>query len=350
MPKIIARIKIFIYRLSFNSTILSVIRFLSKPLAVPVFYQHDVAQQKLPHKKPLYVIVSVDTESGFVTSNEERLWQVNNPDLFQGFYYGIPNWMNLLEKHGVKGNFMLSTQCFSAKGKEKTFIEKGLNRLLETNHEIGYHLHPKSDRSLERILGKKLEYTSSKFYTVTEIDEMLKAARYLLQDGLGKQINKKVLSFRWGNYGLYQHAFQVLEKNGFTIDSSACPGKSGHKSDDKIFDWSQYRSHLPKLLQETRVLEIPVTTFDFLNHTLIANPLYHPWLDIVFDKYLLLNERLNAPFFFVLLSHSSEATYKNGDSTKIISVMDAFLHRVRRMENVSIVTFQEAYKIFYKNE
>ena len=350
MHKILAGIKIFIYRFTFNSTILSVIKFLSKPLTAPKIYQCDVSPGKLQSKKPLYIIVSVDTESGFVTSSEERLWQVNNPDLFQGFYYGIRNWINLLEKHGVKGNFMLSTQCFSAKGKEKTLVEKKLKSLLESNHEIGYHLHPRSDHSLEKILGKKLEYTSSKFYTATEIDDMLKAARYLLQDKLGKQTNKEILSFRWGNYGLYQHAYRVLEKNGFTIDSSACPGKSGHISDDKIFDWSKYHSNLPKLLKGTRVLEVPVTIFDFFNHTLVANPLYHPWLDIVFDKYLLLNEHLNAPFFFVLLSHSSEATYKNGGSTKIISVMDAFLNRVRRMENVSVITFQEAYKIFYKNE
>lgn len=347
MHKITEKIKIFIYKLTFNQIILFVIKLLSKPLVTPLFHQSNTKYSKLQYNKPFYVLITIDTESGFITPNEERLWQVTNPNLFQGFYNGINNWTNLLSKHNVKGNFMLSTQCFSAKGREKTFIEKRLSSLIESNHEIGYHLHPRSDRSLEEILGKTLAYTSSKFYTAPEIDEMLKAARHLLQDTLGKQVNKKILSFRWGNYGLYQHAFRILEKNGFTIDSSACPGLAGHMSDDKIFDWSKYRTYLPKLLTGTKVLEVPVTTYNFMNQTLIANPLYHPWLDIVFDKYLSLNERINAPLFFVLLSHSSEATYKNGNPTKIMTVMDTFLNRVRSMENVSFITFQQAYKLFY---
>jgi hypothetical protein len=301
-------------------------------------------------KRPFYIILTIDTESGYVTNNEERLWQVNYPQLYQGFYYGIKNWLDLLNKHKIRANFMLSGQCFSAKGREKKLIDQQLSNLLQQNHELGYHLHPRSDQSLQQVLGKKLQYTSSKFYSKLEIDKMLKAARYLLEKNLSTKINKQIISFRWGNYGLYQHAFSLLENSGFIIDSSACSGKKGHELDDKVFDWSKIKTPFPFYLKNSQTLEIPVTTFSFLNKILVVNPIYHNWLEQIFIKYWFLNNKINNQFFFVILSHSSEGTHKNGEPTRTVFAADQFIKKVKKYENVRFITFKEAYEIYHREK
>lgn len=296
--------------------------------------------------KPFYIIISIDTESGYTTKSEDRLWQVNNPKLFQGFYYGIKNWLELLDRYKIKGNFMISSQCFDSKGNTKRLIIQQLSDISKKQHEIGYHLHPKSDLALENQLNRRLNYTSSKFYNEKQIDEFLKSARTLLRKNLGEKINREIISFRWGNYGLYNHALKALDKNGFLVDSSACPQMSGHERDDKIFSWKNIKDPFPFYFQNSKILEIPITTFYFLNRVVETNPIFYKLLNIVFYKYWKLNNMVKKPFFFTIVSHSSEATYKDGKKTKMLLSMESFINYTKRFENVRFITYQEAYNIF----
>ena len=343
---LLAKIKLFAYKFSFNKLVTILFKLTSSLLVKPVLTPQNKLLKKSGKNKPFYIVLTVDAESGYVESNEKRLWQVNHPDLYQGFYFGINNWLDLLNRQKVKASFMLSSQCFSATGKERKFINQQLSKIITGNHELGYHLHPRSDQSLEKILGEKLKFTSAKFYSVREIDNLLKAARYLLNKNLGEKINQQVISFRWGNFGLYKHALDLLTKNGFLIDSSVCPAKKGHQFDDKIFDWSKITHPFPYISQDG-LLEIPVTTFKIFNKVLLVDPLNHLFLEQAFLKYWQLNNASKQPFFFVMLSHTSEGTDKIGRPTKVIQTMQNFIKKVKQFDNVEFITLKQAYEIYH---
>lgn len=342
-----SKIWLFLYRASFFRPFSKVGELASKPLVKPIFLNHSRMTNRM---KPFYIIITIDSEAGYVDDTEQRLWQLNYPNLFQGFYFGIRNWLSLLDRYRIKASFLLSTQCFSAKKKEKSLIEKQIYNLILNNHELGYHLHPRSDRSLERILGEKLKFTSSKFYSPQKIDKILQAARRLFQGYLGKKVNQQIKSFRWGNFGLFEHAIKPLENNGFLIDSSVCPKLTKHQNDDMICDWSKISQPFPFIFKKSRILEIPVTTFTFLNKVLVVEPIYHIWLYHIFNSYRVLSSNNEKPFFFVIHSHSSESTYKNGNPTKIITVMANFIEKMKKITNVSFITLSDAYKIINRYE
>jgi hypothetical protein len=338
------KFSLILYNLSFFSPVSFFIEKLSQKFVTPII--DFKANYKNNNKRPFYIIISIDTEAGYVKDNGERLWQVNNPQLFEGYYFGIRNWIHLLQKYQIKANFMLSSQCFSSKGVEKKLINKQIGNIFQFKHELGYHLHPRSDFALENKTGKKFIYTSSKFYSEEEVGAMLSSVRKILKENLGEEKSKQVSSFRWGNYGLFEHAIKPLGENGFIVDSSACPDKIGHQQDDKIFSWKKIRKPYPFYFKNSKVLEFPITTFYLLKNTLIANPIYHKMLNVVFYKYWQLNNQIKKPFFFVIVSHSSEATYKNGDATKVISSMNSFINYVTKFNNVRFITYKEAYGIY----
>src|SRR3989344_5741017 len=108
-------LKLFLYRASFWPPFSLIVKWLSKPFVTTLIPIKNGGGKK--KKKPFYIVLTIDTESGYVESNEKRLWQVDHPDLYQGFYFGIKNWLDLLNRHKAKASFMLSSQCFSAAGK-----------------------------------------------------------------------------------------------------------------------------------------------------------------------------------------------------------------------------------------
>lgn len=344
IDKLLSKLKLFIYRSSFLKPFSTVEEIISKPLVRPII---SSAKGTNKAKNPFFVILTIDSEAGYVAEDEQRLWQVNHPNLFQGFYFGIRNWLNLLNSNNIRATFLMSTQCFSARNKENSLIKQQINRLLESNHELGCHLHPRSDYSLEKILEEKLKSNSSKFYSSQKIDIILQATRRLFKENLDQEINRQIKSFRWGNFGLFPQAIKPLEKNGFLIDSSVCPKLIKHQNDDMFCDWSKIKDPFPFIFKKSSILEIPVTTFTFLSQVFTVNPIYHNWFNQIFTDYWLLNNNLKRPFFFVIHSHSSEATYKNGNPTKIIFTMKNIVEKIKKMDNVSFITLKEAYEIYH---
>jgi len=304
---------------------------------------------KIKHKKFL-ISITIDTESGYVKKNNERVWQKENPKAYIGYYKGIENWRNLLNRYNAKATFFLSTNCFSAKNSELNKINNQLKSLLKENHEIGLHLHPDSDLALQKELNKEFEYTSSKFYNKKEINKLISTSRKIIKNNL--KINPT--SFRWGNWALNTDAAKALQENGFKVDSSATPGIKGHLKDGMHFDWSKTDEHyLWKLslnnyqdtkTQNSKILEIPIATFNFMGKTLRADPVYSELLKAAFNYYYKNADRSKKPFVFVVISHSIEATHEDGSITQVIKDTEEFIKHCKKFKEVEFVTVDEAYK------
>ena len=299
-------------------------------------------------KKPFIVCITIDTESGYVEKNDHRVWQRDEPQAYIGFYKGIENWRRILGKYDAKATFFLSTNCFSAEGKEHEMISEQLKHLIKEKHEIGFHLHPDSDLAIQKSLGKKFNATSAKFYDEKEISLLLNTGKNLIKETIG--VNP--VSFRWGNWALSTNAVIALQQNRFKIESSATPGIKGHQNDAMSYDWSKVACHYPWKLstsdyqdtkkQNSEILEMPIATFNFFGLNLRADPANSILLQMCFDCYYENAERSKKPFIFVVISHSIEATHKDGSKTKVIDLMKDFLSYVSKFKDVKFLTLQEA--------
>jgi hypothetical protein len=179
---------------------------------------------------------------------------------------------------------------------------------------------------------------------------MLSGSKDLIENNLGKNIKNKILSFRWGNWGLNTTAVKALNDSGFKIDSSAMPGIKGHLKDVMYYDWSKVNHHYPWKLSldnyqsvkegNSNVLELPIATFNFFGFKLKADPVYSQLLINAF-KYYYKNVNRNKPFIFVIISHSSEGTYKTGKVTEVIKQMECFIRHIKKYKDIRFVTLKE---------
>ena len=310
---------------------------------------------KKEKKRPFLVVVTVDTESGYVDKNERRVWQKEEPEAFQGYYFGIRNLLSVFDKHKIKSTFFLSTQCFSAKNREKGLIRNQLNSILKNKHELGLHLHPDSDLALQKKLGRKFNATSAFFYNYEEKLRILKAAKELIKENLGKNAEKNLISFRWGNWALDSGGVKALNKLGFKIDSSATPGIKGHLNDTMKYDWSRVKRHYPWKLsirdyQETghnnsSIMEMPIATFDFFGTELRADPVNSILLNKAFEEYYSKADRSEKPFPFVVITHSSEATTREGDETAALKDLEGFIKFAKKYKDVRFVSLKDAHRL-----
>ncbi|MBU90162.1 hypothetical protein CMO94_01365 [Candidatus Woesearchaeota archaeon] len=329
-----------------------VLRFLSMGVRVRNLRRYD--KNNFSKKYPFFIVITTDTESGYVEKSQRRVWQMENPEAFQGYYYGIRNLMKIFDKHNIKTTFFLSTRCFSAKGKDYKQIKKELNNVIKKGHEIGLHLHADSDFSIQKKLSKKFDATSAFFYNYKEKLRIIKAGKELIKENLGKNTYKNLISFRWGNWALDSEGAKALNKLGFKIDSSAVPGIKGHTNDTMKHDWSKVNRHYPWRLSisnyqttnhnNSNIVEIPIATFDFFGSKMRADPIYSVLLNKAFVKYYKKADRSEKPFIFVVMTHSSEATYRGGDSTLAVKDLDKFISIVKKHNDVEFVTLNEAYK------
>lgn len=346
------RIKLFLYRFFSTHIGMMFLRLLSLGIKVKNLGKDKKAKNQ--KKCPFLVAITVDTESGYVDRNERRIWQKEYPEAFKGYYYGIRNLIGVFDKHKVKATFFLSTQCFSSKGKEYRQIKKEIDGLAKKGHEIGLHLHPDSDLAIQKRLSKKLDATSAFFYNYREKLKIIKTAKQIVKEHLGNNVAKNLLSFRWGNWALDNEGVKALQEAGFKIDSSATPGIKGHLNDTMRHDWSKVNRHYPWKLSMTdyqatnhnnsKIMEIPIATFDLFGLKLRADPVYSSLLLNAFDYYYKHADRLKRPFIFVIITHSPEATYQDGKSTKALKTIDSFIRHTKSFKDAEFATMAECYK------
>lgn len=292
--------------------------------AYPIIKVHSNKKQNQKSNKT--VSLTIDCESGYLKNNNGRVWMFKDPFAFQGYYQGMKNLLSILEKNKIKATFFISTQCFYAEGEERSKIIDILNKIYKKKHEIALHLHPKEDFELQRKLGKKLNFSGARFYSPEEIDSMIKKSLELIEENLGKDIADSIKSFRFGNFAADIRTFEVLEKNGFVVDSSACPGCSGHKGDDREYAWN----FLEEDMGRTHLTEIPITTFWFFGWRR-ADPSIGSLTNMAFKKYP------QSAFPFVVITHSSECTHENGVPTYVANNLNNFILAAKK-ENAKFVT------------
>lgn len=259
------------------------------------------------------VVLTIDCESGFLENNKRRRWMFEDPEAFQGYYFGIRNILNLLDKYGIKATFFLSTQCFASNDDKVILI---LNRITKEGHELGIHLHPKEDRVLKNACKINFNHTGAQYYEKGVVGLMITKSVEIIKKYLGSNVADSICSLRWANFALDLKKTKIISKY-IRIDSSICPGCSGHNNDDRKFNWSNYKkNYIHKI---GNLVEVPISTFNFLGWRQ-ANPSLGALTEVAFNKY---NEKKISPF--VLLTHSSECTNKHGVATYILANLERFI-------------------------
>lgn len=314
-----------------------------------IFLKVPNLKESKDKKQPFHIAVTVDTEPGYIKKNLTRAWMSTSD--FQGYYSGIKILRELASKYKAKLTFLLCTHCFTAKDENYNRTIAQLKRSYKAGHEIGLHLHPRRDLALQNEMKQQLKHTASKFYSEETIIKMLNTQRELIKKHLGENIESSIVSFRWGNWALHKNAAISLEKTNFKIDTSAVPGLKGHTREDRIYDWTAFKTHHPWFLsykeEKHKVLEIPIATFKFLRINFRADPFLNNSLLInCFKHYYNNADRSAKPFFFVVITHSSEAIYANGKKSYVADNLEQFFNYCNKYKDVKFVTLKEAYNKF----
>lgn len=288
-------------------------------------------------KPTLYIMWTIDVEGGYVKNNRERVWMRNDSKASQGFIQGFSLWQKLFRQYHIPATFFISTQGFFLK---PNAFKKLILQALTRSHEIGYHLHLAEDKILQHVLQFNEYKNSSVFYTTKQIIDVLKAIRIVLKKYLGNHINKNIVSFRWGNWGILSSSvFPLLKKCGFTIDSSALPGKKGHVKDDRIFNWSTYHS---KSFSQyiCGVREFPITTYAVFHVVLSADPTYGNLLNKFIQNQLSEVKKDQQSRAIVLISHSSEIVSQNNRKSYLYALVEDICSTLIH-KNIIYLTMQE---------
>jgi peptidoglycan/xylan/chitin deacetylase (PgdA/CDA1 family) len=331
-----------LYRATANAPSQAALRWLARAISVP-----NLAPATRAPRHPFLVAVTIDTEGGYVESDERRRWQGELPDAFQGYVEGVRNVRRVLDDAGVRATFLVSTHGLGAPDAVRGEIVAELSRARDAGHEIGLHLHPTSDRALRRRVGASVAVEGGGFDDAAKI-RLVRAATAMIDEAIGVT----PVSFRWGNWGLDAGGVRALEACAFLVDSSAIPGCGDtRRPRDPRFDWRRARSHAPWRLDrrdhqstigDGSVVEIPIATCRWHGRYWRADPLFAPLLDAMLAHYYEHAPRDRAPFPFVLMTHSSEATTRDGHATRALRDLASFVRAAKRYADVEFVTLREA--------
>jgi hypothetical protein len=114
--------KLLLYKLSTTSFGRATLKLLSFGVSIPYApskkQTRNLSKKYTKDFKPFHVIITIDTEGGYVEQSERRVWQKESPTAYLGYHGGIRNIRTVLQKHGIKATFFLNTHCFSAKLKK----------------------------------------------------------------------------------------------------------------------------------------------------------------------------------------------------------------------------------------
>ncbi len=300
-----------------------------------------------PPRHPFQVVVSIDAEAGYLRPDLSCAWSDVAPRALQGFTHGLPVLHGIARETGVPLSCLLSTQCFISPRGEGKIVPGILEGLLGDGHELGLHLHPRTDEVVHRALGRGPGPASAHFYDRNRQVEMIDAARGILRSHMGADVEGKLRSFRWGNWALGPESARALEETGFEIDSTALPGLSGNLDHDRKLDWSRPPSRYPFNLSrgayqdsetgDSRTLELPVPTFSFMRSGL-ADPCWGALLASVMAYYHRNADRSRAPFVFVVCTHSCEMVYEDGSPTPYAKNLRDFIEFASTYDDVCFET------------
>ncbi|HVH41387.1 MAG TPA: polysaccharide deacetylase family protein [Labilithrix sp.] len=280
-------------------------------------------------RHPLHLVLTIDTEGGYVEPDERRVWQGRAPLSFQGYVDGVKNLLDVLEQHRAKATFLVSPHGLSATGPTRLAVERVLARIVTDGHEVGLHLHPTSDRAISAELGRRFDVPTARELAEPDRLALLTTGKRLLEQNTGVEIT----SFRWGNWALDPASARTVAEAGFRIDSSAVPRLRDRAS---RFDWSGSGERTPWTIAPG-LLEVPIATYRLGPTWLRADPLYGPLLHRALELYRARAPRDAAPFPFVVMTHSTEATYRDGSPTRALADLERFLEHALAFDDVRAI-------------
>ncbi|MDB4944780.1 MAG: polysaccharide deacetylase [Labilithrix sp.] len=286
------------------------------------------------------LVVTVDTEGGHVERSEQRVWQGRAPGAFQGYLAGVRHLGTALAAHDAPATFLVAPHGLTARGAVLADVERTLRALPAAGHEVGLHLHPSSDRALAARTGTSWTSGRACDLSVPDLERLVRAGRALLEE-LYAGTGAALTSFRWGNWALDERAPAVLASAGFTVDSSAVPGlRDARQKHAPRFDWSGERRLDPWTIAEG-VLEVPIAMFRVLGRLLRADPLHGSLVAHALRRYARFASA-GRPAVFVVMTHSTDATYEDGSPTPVVRALGELLAFAREEPGIEIVTLREA--------
>jgi hypothetical protein len=290
----------------------------------------NVSKESLPRGN-FYILITIDTELGFVKKDHSRYFNINDPETFKGYNFGIKNFRNLANKQGLKFTYFLLTHSLHKNNPYLQECKSQITKLIDESNELGLHLHPDMDSVIQENLNLKVNYRSCKYLEPEIINKFISEGKKIIKDNF----NVDIKSLRWGNYGLSESAFNLLEKNNIQNDSSVCAGKSGHLKDSFYYNWGHRKSLYPYMVGN--VFEIPVTTFNFFGKKLCADP-STSLLEPLFTQ---LYKNAKRPFFMNIITHTYEGMYEDGSPTEVVKELDSFITKVKTYNGVKFITISE---------
>lgn len=308
-----------------------------------------------PAREPFVVCITVDTEPGYLRRDLRCVWADRAPRAWQGFAFGIPAMLELAARRAIPLTFLATPQALLAQGEDRARIRSAFERLQAEGHELGLHLHPRTDEALHIELGRRLAHASAHFYDEREQRQMLEASRELFARELGRESAQRMTSFRWGNWALGPSSAPALEAAGFTVDSSALPGKRGHAGSDRFYDWSRLERRAPFYLsradyqdasaQDTRVLEIPSATCRWIGAR-VLDATWGSWLDRVLAQSHSAADRSRRPHVLVVSLHSPELVFSDGRAAPTLAAVEHTVEVCQRLPSARFMTLREAAALF----
>jgi peptidoglycan/xylan/chitin deacetylase (PgdA/CDA1 family) len=268
---------------------------------------------------PVYLIISIDTEQDF---NQ----RYQNTGTYCNIESGIQALSSVFDKHACKVTWMITPDVA---GRYPEIFKK----MRDKGDEIGCHLHPEffTRSSIANLCH--MEYLCS--FSRDEQNRMVKKSTDIIVSACGI----RPVSFRSGRFGINHETLEVLQENGYLIDSSMCPNMNWSK--DGGPDWSDHPNVKPYFVGN--LLEVPITILHVggMNYWLRPSVSTTSTMKNIID-YLRFKQK--GPVILNMMFHSMESINPNPyvSSGELITRLDEILSYLTTI-NVTFITLSELY-------
>lgn len=198
-------------------------------------------------------LISIDTEGDNLWD-----WKPGKPITTENARF-LPRFQALCDRYGFQPTYLTNYEMAMDPG----FVSFAAQAQEEGRCEIGMHLHawnsPPEHSLQERTDGIASGAPYLIEYPLQVMEEKIAYMTNLLQERFGQ----RPITHRAGRWAMDHNYFSLLKKYGYVADCSVTPSKSwadapGFTVGSKGTDYTDYE-HRPYLVENTGILEIPVT-------------------------------------------------------------------------------------------
>lgn len=197
-------------------------------------------------EQPILFILSVDTE-------EEWNWAgpFPNENFSVENVNEIPAFQTFCQELGIKPTYFVDYAVAN-----NAIAANTLKELNKSNCEIGAHLHPWANPPFYNETSEKSSHVVN--LPIAHVKEKL----HMLKQKISEEIGQQPKSFRTGRWGINGEIFQLLQDEGFSVDSSIyplfCNDYFSCENAPTFPYWPNY-DETNQIGEQNNMLEIPVT-------------------------------------------------------------------------------------------